>query len=270
MGTRCHLQYEVPCRQQIVRSYWETSVIRKLQNRDPEKESGIFSLRKGMHYRSWWQLPSIPAEQWTWLWDPRAWSRSSDCYRYYKKAEFSINPKKNFQRVHVSNNRRGTPGQGSPRSIARDARPAVPRRSSRVSHTLPKVCDDAQRTLFMPFSHATWLALSLPLRITFSISSLRRFPWPPSLPHRRLCTFPQFSRPSSVLPVHTSLKKDTCNPALCISRLGPCTAAPWGQSPSSFPCLQCLPAIWCVAGSQIITELASEWREISAILRELA
>ena len=39
--------------------------------------------------------------------------------KHYKKAEFSINSKKNFQSVDVSNNRRGTPEQGVPRSMTR-------------------------------------------------------------------------------------------------------------------------------------------------------
>lgn len=56
--------------------------------------------------------------------------------KHYKKAEFSINSKKNFQRVDVSNNRRGTPEQGVPRSMTRDASCASPTRSREGSATL--------------------------------------------------------------------------------------------------------------------------------------
>lgn len=56
--------------------------------------------------------------------------------KHYKKAEFSINSKKNFQRVDISSNRRGTPEQGVPRNMTRDASPALPRRKRDGSATL--------------------------------------------------------------------------------------------------------------------------------------
>lgn len=62
MGTRHHLEYEGLYRPQVLRRYHKTGktgVIRKLYNRDPENQSGTFSLKKGISHRSGRALPSI-------------------------------------------------------------------------------------------------------------------------------------------------------------------------------------------------------------------
>lgn len=80
--------------------------------------------------------------------------------KHYKKAEFSINSKKNFQRVDVSNNRRRTPEQGVPRSRTRDARPALLRRNRDGSATF-QVWGKAQKGA----EFSLWNAL-LPCHLT--------------------------------------------------------------------------------------------------------